>query len=102
MIMIVIVRMAVIVIVIVAVVIMIVIVIVAVVAVVVAEDQVVVDARTLGVDDLDMVQQPIERLALAQLGDELAHSVVLLVGLAHLGGLLTHLHRDALVLTLDV
>ena len=54
------------------------------------------------VDVLDVVQQPVERLALADLGLEVAHQVVALVGLAHLVGLLVHLQGDALVLVVEV
>ena len=45
-----------------------------------------------------MVEQPVERLGLADLGDQLGHEVVALVGLAHLVRLLLDLHGHALVL----
>ena len=64
----------------------------------VAEDEVAVDRVALGVDDLDVVQQPVEGLRLADLGDQLGHEVVALVGLADLVRLLADLHGDALVL----
>ncbi|CAB4885919.1 unannotated protein [freshwater metagenome] len=72
------------------------------VAVIVAEDDIVVDGGASGIDDLDVMQQPVERLALAQLRSEFADGIVALVGLAHLCRLLADLHRDALVFGLEV
>ena len=48
--------------------------------------------RAVGVDDLDVLEQPVERLGLAELGLQVADGVVALVGLADLAGLLAHLH----------
>ena len=72
------------------------------VIVIVAEDQVVVDRVAVGIDDLDMTEQPIEGLALAQLSGEFGDGVVALVGLADLGRLLADLDRDPLVLGVDI
>ena len=68
----------------------------------VAEDDVAVERLAVGVDHLDVVDQPVERLALADLGRQLGHQVVLLVGLAHLVRLLVELHRHPLVLEGEV
>jgi hypothetical protein len=77
-------------------------VVVIVVVVRVAEDEVAIDRGALVVDHLDVVQQPIHRLGLADLGDQLGHGVVLLVDAPDLLGLLPELHRHAGVLHLDV
>ena len=67
-----------------------------------AHDEVAIDRVALRVDDLDVFEQPVERLGLAHLGDEVGDGVVLLVGLAHLVGLLADLQRDAGVLGVEV
>ena len=67
-----------------------------------AEHEVTVDRIARRVDDLDVLEQPVERLGLAHLGDEIVDGVVLLVGLADLVGLLANLHRDAGVLGVEV
>src|SRR4051794_3834690 len=54
------------------------------------------------VDNLDVFEQPVERLRLADLGDEVGDRVVLLVRLANLGRLLADLHADAGVLGVEV
>ena len=64
----------------------------------VAEDEVAVERVAVGVDHLDVVEQPVEGLGLADLGDQLGHEVVLLVGLADLVRLLLELHGHPLVL----
>ena len=58
------------VVVVVVVVIVIVVVVVVVVVVSMAEHEVTIDRLAVGVDDLDVVQQPVERLRLADLGDQ--------------------------------
>ena len=68
----------------------------------VAEDLVPVERVAVRVDHLDVVQQPVEGLRLADLGHQLGHEVVLLVGLADLVRLLTELHGHALVLDVEV
>ncbi len=68
----------------------------------VAEEEIVVDRRAVRIDDLDAVQQPLERLRFAQLCGELDHGIVALVGLAHLVRLLVDPHGDPLVLALEV
>src|SRR3954451_4793884 len=50
-----------------------------------------IDGIVLLVDDLDVFQQPVERLGLADLGDQVGDCVILLVRLAHLGRLLADL-----------
>src|SRR3954465_4625825 len=60
-----------------------------------------IDGIALLVDDLDVFEQPVERLGLADLGDQVGDSVVLLVGLAHLGRLLADLHADARILGIE-
>ncbi len=63
-------------------------------------------SRSIGVaarvDELDVVDQPVERLRLADLRLQFGHGVVLLVGLADVLGLLAVLHRHAGVLGLEV
>src|SRR3954470_11598993 len=61
-----------------------------------------IDGIALLVDDLDVFEQPVERLGLADLGDEVGDRVVLLVGLANLGRLLADLHADARILGIEV
>ncbi len=67
-----------------------------------AEHEVTIDRLAVGVDDLDVVQQPVERLRLADLGDQLGHRVVPLVRLADVLRLLADLHRDPGVLGFEV
>src|SRR3954447_9459456 len=61
-----------------------------------------IDGIALLVDDLDVFEQPVERLGLADLGDQVGDRVVLLVGLANLGRLLADLHADARILGIEV
>ena len=61
-----------------------------------------IDGIALGIDDLDVLEQPVEGFGLAHLGDEVGDGVVLLVCLANLVGLLTDLHRNACVLGIEV
>src|SRR4051794_32799413 len=61
-----------------------------------------VQRRAVLVDHLDVLQQPVQRLALADLGGELADGVLGLVGLADGRGLLADLQGDAGVLGVDV
>ena len=63
-------------------------VIVVVVVVSLAHHERTIDRVALLIDDLDVLEQPVESLGLAHLGDEIGDCVVLLVGLAHLAGLL--------------
>src|SRR3954469_3487061 len=61
-----------------------------------------IDGIALLVDDLDVFEQPVERLGLADLGDQVGDRVVLLVGLANLGRLLADLHADSRILGIEV
>src|SRR3954467_6096651 len=61
-----------------------------------------IDGIALLVDDLDVFEQPVERLRLADLGDEIGDRVVLLVGLANLGRLLADLHADTRIFGIEV
>ena len=69
---------------------------------IVVEQQRTVERLTVLVDDLDVLEQPVERLALADLRGELADGVLGLVGLADRGGLLADLQGDPGVLGVDV
>ena len=68
----------------------------------VPEQRVTIDRRAVGVDEVDLVEQPVECLRLADLGGELWHGLVVLVGLADVLGLLAVLHGHAGVLALEV
>src|SRR3954452_13153803 len=61
-----------------------------------------IDGIALLVDDLDVFEQPVERLGLADLGDQVRDRIVLFVGLANLGRLLADLHADARILGIEV
>ncbi len=73
-----------------------------VVVVILADHEITIDGLACLVDDLDVLEQPVERLVLAHLGDEVGDGIVALVGLANLAGLLANLQRDAGVLGVDV
>ena len=72
------------------------------VVMIMAKNYIVIDDLTRGVDDFYMMQQPVERLGLANLSTKFAHRIVLFVGLTNLRWALTHLHANALELTLEV
>src|SRR3954454_23450089 len=93
---------AVIVIVVVIAVVMVVIGVIVVVLFIFTHDECTIDGIAVLVDDLDVLEQPVERLGLADLGDQVGHRVVLLVGLANLGRLLADLHPDPGVLGIEV
>ena len=65
---------------------------------VLAQQHVVVDRRTGLVDDRRVLQYDVERAVVTNLRDQLADRIVLLVGLAHLVGLLASPHRDSRIL----
>ncbi|HVQ22422.1 MAG TPA: potassium-transporting ATPase subunit KdpA, partial [Candidatus Saccharimonadia bacterium] len=68
----------------------------------VAEQRVTVDGVADGVDEGDVVDQPVEGLRLADLRRQFGHGVVLLVEAADLLGLLAVLHRHPCVLGLEI
>ncbi|HEY3486095.1 MAG TPA: hypothetical protein VGK49_11975, partial [Ilumatobacteraceae bacterium] len=65
------------------------------------EHKVTIDRVTLAVDHLDVVQQPVGGLRLADLRDQLGDSVVLLVHAADVAGLAAELHRHPGVLHVE-
>ena len=90
------------VIVVVVVVVVVIVIVVVVVIVSMSEHKVTIDDRAVGVDHLDMVQQPVHRLRLADLGDQLGDGVVLLVHATDVACLLAELHRHPRVLHVEL
>ena len=70
--------------------------------VIVTEHEVAVEHIAVRVDEVDVVDQPLERLRLAQPGADLGIGAGVLVGGAHARLFLTGLHGDALVLGGDL
>ena len=70
--------------------------------VVVAEQLVAVEIVAGGVDEVDVVEQPVERLGLADLSADLDVDAGVLVGAADTSQLLAGLHGDPLVLRTEL
>ena len=68
----------------------------------VAEQLVAIEGVAVGIDELDVVQQPVERLRLADLGANLEVAGTALEGVADTRRLLAGLHGDPLVLGIEV
>ena len=69
---------------------------------VVAEQVIPIEGIAVGVDEIDVVEQPIEGFGLADLGANLEIAAAGFVGVPNASGLLARLHGDPLVLGDDI